>query len=62
MSDRPFAVVKRNDLAPVCPHCERELNEVYAKAKGVPFAVGTHVVYFCPHCQKVLGFGHGRMI
>lgn len=62
MSDKPFAIVKRDDLAPVCPHCEMELNEVYSRAKGVPFLQGTNVVYFCPHCQKVLGFGQGRMI
>jgi uncharacterized protein with PIN domain len=62
MSDKPFVIVKREDLAPVCPHCEEELTEVYTKAKGVPFAAGTNVVYFCPHCRKVLGIGHGRMI
>ena len=62
MSDKPFEVVKREDLTPVCPHCEQELTEVYAKTKGVPFIQGTNVVYFCPHCNKVLGFGHGRMI
>ena len=62
MSEKPFAIVKREDLAPVCPHCEEELTQVYARAKGVPFIQGTNVVYFCPHCRKVLGFGHGRMI
>ena len=62
MSDKPFAFVKREDLAPLCPHCEEELTEVYARAKGVAFVQGTNVVYFCPHCRKVLGIGHGRMI
>ena len=62
MDDKPFAIVKREDLTPVCPHCEKQLNEVYAKAQGVPFIQGTNVVYFCPQCRKVLGFGHGRMI
>lgn len=62
MSDRPFAIVKREDLAPVCPFCEKELTEVYARAKGVALIQGTNVVYFCPHCHKVLGIGHGRMI
>lgn len=62
MSDKPFAIVKREDLAPKCPHCEQELHEVYAKARGVPLIQGTNVVYFCPHCHKVLGIGHGRMV
>lgn len=62
MNDRPFTIVKREDLNPVCPHCEEELPEVHTRTKGVPFIQGTNVVYFCPHCRKVLGFGHGRMI
>lgn len=62
MPDKPFAVVKRKDLTPVCPHCEKELPEVYCRTQGVPFAVGQNVVFFCSHCSKVLGFGHGRMI
>ena len=62
MSEKPFTIVKRDDLSPICPHCENELTEVYTRAKGVPLIQGTNVVYFCPHCQKVLGFGQGRMI
>ena len=62
MTDRPFTLVKREDLSPVCPHCGEELIEVYTRARGVPFVQGTNVVYFCPHCLKVLGFGQGRMI
>ncbi len=62
MDYKPFAIVKREDLAPLCPHCEEELTEVYTRAKGVPFVQGRNVVYFCPHCRKVLGFGQGRMI
>lgn len=62
MGEKPFAIVKREDLSPVCPHCGEELTEVYTRAKGVPFVQGTNVVYFCPHCRKVLGFGQGRMI
>jgi phage FluMu protein Com len=62
MSEKAFEFVKREDLAPICPHCEKELNVVYTRAKGVPLIQGTNVVYFCPHCNKVLGFGQGRMI
>lgn len=62
MTDSPFNVVKREDLVPRCPHCEEELTEVYTKGKGVPLIAGHNVLFFCPHCLKVLGFGHGRMI
>ena len=62
MSEKAFTIVKRDDLSPICPHCENELTEVYTRAKGVPLIQGTNVVYFCPHCRKVLGFGQGRMI
>ena len=62
MNERPFNVVKREDLVPLCPHCEAELPEVYVKTKGVGFVVGSTAVFFCPHCRKVLGFGQSRMI
>jgi uncharacterized protein with PIN domain len=62
MSDKPINFVKREDLPLVCPHCENELTEVYTKAKGVPIIQGTNIVFFCPHCRKVLGFAQGRMI
>lgn len=62
MSETPFQVVKRNDLVPVCPHCEQELREVNVRTKGVGFLTGKNVVYFCSLCSKVLGFGQSRMI
>ena len=62
MSKKPLEFVKREDLLPVCPHCERELTEVHTKSKGSPLIQGNNIVFFCPHCRKVLGFGQGRMI
>ena len=61
MTKIPFNVVERNDLVPLCPHCERELAEVYRKSKGVGLLVGRNSVFFCPHCRKVLGVGQSRM-
>jgi hypothetical protein len=55
-------VVKRNDLTPLCPHCSKQLTEVYSKTRGAGFVVGKDVMYFCPHCRKVLGFAQSRMI
>jgi len=34
MSERPFNVVRREDLTPLCPHCNERITEVYYKAKG----------------------------
>ena len=59
---KPLNIVKRNDLTPICCHCGQELSEVYSKTKGTGFVEGKDVMYFCPHCMKVLGFGQSRMI
>lgn len=61
MTSTPFDVKKRDDLVPLCPHCGLGLHEVYMKSKGIGFIEGKNVVYFCPHCSKVLGFGQSRM-
>jgi uncharacterized protein with PIN domain len=50
-------VVKREDLVPVCPHCESELPEIHAHKPRGSFGIGRGFVFFCPHCRKVLGFG-----
>ena len=59
---KPFEVVKRDDLTPICCHCNKELTEVYSKVRGIGYVGGKDVMYFCPHCLKVLGFGQSRMI
>lgn len=61
-AEAPFALVDREDLLPVCPHCGAEIYEVYRKGTGVALAQGRTTIYFCSHCRKVLGFSTGRMI
>ena len=61
MTKTPFNVVERNDLLPICPHCDKELTEVHRKSKGAGLLVGRNSVFFCPHCRKVLGVGQSRM-
>ena len=58
----PWALIDREDLAPICPHCEHELTEVYRRGTGFPVGQGRTLVYFCPSCRKVLGFAQGRVI
>ncbi len=62
MTKQPFRVVKRNDLLPRCPHCERELSEVHVRARGLGVVVARDAIYFCPGCRKVLGVGPSRMV
>lgn len=62
MADKSFSVVKRDDLLPLCPHCDQQLPEVYVRTKGLGFIEGRNIVFFCPHCSKVLGFGQSRMM
>ena len=56
----PWALIDRPDIAPLCPHCSRDLHEVYRRGTGVALGQGRTLVYFCPHCRKVLGFAQGR--
>ena len=54
---KPSTVVRREDLAPICPHCDSEVPEIYAHKPRGPFGIGRGFVFFCPHCRKILGFG-----
>ena len=54
---KPCAVVKREDLVPLCPHCEEEVPEIYMRKPSGSFGIGRGFVFFCPHCRKVMGFG-----
>jgi len=61
MTEFKMQLVSREDLSPICPHCNQQLHEVYTKAKGPGFIAAKNMVYFCSHCHKVLGFGQSRM-
>ena len=47
-------VREEKDFVPICPHCERRIEEVVVVKHG--FA-NIHYVYACPHCKKILGVG-----
>ena len=55
-------LIQRDDLTPVCPHCDKELESIFVKSKGLGLIEGKNTIYFCPHCRKVLGFGQSRMM
>ena len=46
MSEKSLEFIKRDDLSPVCPYCEKELNEVYTRSKGVPLIQGNQHCLF----------------
>ena len=49
---------ERNDITPVCPHCDTELGAVWFRTlRGL---LGKRHVYFCPKCKKVLGVSHRK--
>jgi hypothetical protein len=60
-TQHPWALIDRTDLAPICPHCDAALTEVYRRGTGFPLGEGRTLVYFCPHCRRILGFAQGRV-
>ena len=62
MSNAKLQITNREDLLPLCPFCNAQLGEVFVKTKGLGWLEGRNVLYFCPHCHKVLGFGQSRMM
>jgi uncharacterized protein with PIN domain len=49
---------KREDVQPVCPHCQAELRAVWMQElEGM---LGKRYLYFCPNCRKVLGVSHRK--
>jgi len=48
-------VVQRNDVTPICPHCEKKLREVYRISDSRIFGSKGYC-YVCPSCRKILGF------
>ena len=52
-----------DDETPLCPHCEKPLQDVKAKPiKGGFIELRDRWMYFCPGCRKVLGVGHALAV
>ena len=49
---------ERNDVTPLCPHCNERLRTVQYRALSGFF--GKRYVYFCANCHKVLGLSHRK--
>ena len=45
---------KEANYDPLCPHCERRVEEVHWRQLE---AVNAEYLFICPKCEKVLGIG-----
>ncbi|MDX9858274.1 MAG: hypothetical protein RBT76_10820 [candidate division Zixibacteria bacterium] len=50
--------VNRDDITPLCPHCQAGLTGLFFQELQSTF--GRRYIYFCPHCSKVLGVSHRK--
>ena len=51
-------MTEREDVTPVCPHCERDLTHLHFQQLRGTF--GRRYLYFCSHCRKALGVSHRK--
>ncbi len=54
-----FTVEERDDLVPVCPYCDKELDRFVARKLSATI-FSRRIVYCCPYCRKVLGVTHRK--
>ncbi len=51
-------VEEKENVNPICPHCEKDLKTVWIHPVKSTF--GKRYVYFCPECKKTLGVTHRK--
>ena len=49
---------EKNDIVPICPHCQTPLSRVHCRQLTSTF--GKRYIYFCPDCRKTLGVSHRK--
>ena len=50
----PKLVSQEADYEPICPHCEKTLDEVHWRQVQ---AINAEYLFICSKCRKVLGIG-----
>ena len=51
-------LVQKDNIAPVCPHCEKDIRDLwYKELSGM---MGKRYIYFCSECRKTLGVSHRK--
>lgn len=53
-----IATQRKDNITPLCPHCEKPQHTMYYRELGGRF--GKRYVYFCASCRKVLGVSHRK--
>ncbi len=51
-------VIETESEKPICPHCEKEINKVFAQR--IASTLGIRFIYFCDKCKKTLGISHRK--
>ncbi len=51
---------KKDELLPVCPHCRKELAEVWFRELKTDIIGSRRCIYFCPECRACLGVSHRK--
>ncbi len=48
-------IITRDDIKPVCPYCNKELEEIHRKKETLSGTLLQPIsIYVCPYCSKVL--------
>lgn len=51
-------IIETETEIPVCPHCEKEIHQIFAKK--IESSLGVRFIYFCSKCKKTLGVSHRK--
>ena len=57
---RKLPMEERDDLNPICPHCERQIERLYYRQ--IRDLGGKRNIYFCSDCHRVLGVAQERSL
>lgn len=54
-----YVFIKEKMNMAICPYCKQNisLNDVKKENKGTGF-IGQETMYYCPHCNYILGFSN----
>ncbi len=50
--------IEKEDVSPLCPHCNEPVKEVWCRRLASVF--GKRYIYFCPRCRKTLRISHRK--
>ena len=49
---------KEADYDPLCPHCEKEINEIHWRR--IKAWTANEYLFICPTCKKIIGVGSSQ--